>query len=200
MARPRSRRWSGPLRVAATLLATAGQAHAFDRDLQNAAGAAAGIVGSIYVHELGHALAFQLRGATDIAIHVPGPQCRLLCGSTAGRWSRPLTRAEARWSSAAGFLAANLVSEALLDRRSLATSGLGQGYIAANLYSNVAHVYTYYTQRVGVGGYRGNDIDDFAAAGGNPHLLSAALVGYSLYTLKRMHERQIPLLYARIPF
>ena len=179
-------------------LATASAAAA-GHDLANAAAAAAGIAGSIYGHELGHAVAFGLLGASDIAIHVPGEQCRLLCGATQARLDRPLTAGERRWASTAGLMSANLMSEALLDRRSLARSGFGQGYMAANLYANAFHVYSYYTRRVGIDGYAGNDIDQFEAAGGNPHLLSAALVGYTLYSLKRMQDRRIPLLFVRIP-
>ena len=184
----------------ATLAFAAGSACALGQDLSNAAGALAGIAGSIYGHELGHALAFHLMGASDVSIQVPGDQCRLLCGATHARLGRPLTAEERRWTSAAGLLSANLMSEALLDRRSLASSGFGQGFIAANLYSNLSHVYGYYTRRVGVDGYAGNDIDHFEAAGGNPHLLSAAVVGYTLYSLKRMQERKVPLLFIRLSF
>lgn len=186
--------------AAAALAFTTSNAAALTRDLKNAAGASAGIVGSIYGHELGHGLAFRLLGASDVTIHVPGDQCRLLCGSTTARLGRPLTADERRWASAAGLLSANLLNEALLDRRSLARSAFAQGYMAANLYSNLFHVYSYYTRRVGVDGYRGNDLDAFESAGGNPHLLSAALVGYTLYSVKRMHDRSIPLLFVRIPF
>ncbi len=186
--------------AALALVLAAGRAAALGHDLQNVAGAAAGIFGSIYGHEIGHALAFRAFGASDISIHVPGDQCRLLCGNTTARLGQPPTAEERRWTSAAGLLSANLLSEALLDRRSLAQSSFGQGYIAANLYSNLFHVYSYYTRRVGVDGYRGNDLDAFASAGGNPHLLSAALVGYTLYSVTRMRERHLPLLFVRIPF
>lgn len=187
--------------AAAVLLALgAGQAAALERDLARAAGAAAGVAASIYVHEVGHAIAFRALGATEVTIRVPGDQCRLLCGVTQARLPHPLTPPQQRWTSAAGLLSANLVGEALLDRRAWAGSGLGQGYLAGNLGSNLIHVYQYYTRRVGVGGYRGNDIDQFEAAGGNPHLLSAALVGYTAYSLKRMHDRRMPLLFTRITF
>ncbi|MBL8277516.1 MAG: hypothetical protein JNL93_12505 [Pelomonas sp.] len=160
----------------------------------------AGIGASIYGHELGHALAFRWVGAEDVRIQVPGEQCRLLCGATHARLNRSLSTEERRWLSASGLLSANLINEALLGRRTLAESGFGRGYVAANLYSNLVHVYSYYTQHVGVDGYRGNDIDQFEAAGGNPHLLSAALVGYSLYAVKRMRDRQIPLLFVKLNF
>ena len=186
--------------AAAVLALATGSATALSHDMTNAAGATAGIVGSIYGHELGHALAFRLMGASDITIQVPGEQCRLLCGATRARLGHPLSADERRWASAAGLLSANLTSEALLGRRAVARSGFGQGYLAANLYSNAFHVYSYYTRRVGTDSYAGNDIDQFEAAGGNPHLLSAALVGCTLYSLKRMHDRRIPLLFVRIPY
>lgn len=170
------------------------------RDLARAAGAAAGVAASIYGHELGHALAFRWAGADEVQIVVPGEQCRLLCGATHARLSRPPSHEERRWISTAGLLSSNLIGEALLSRRSLARSGAGQGFIAANLYSNAFHVYSYYTRTVGVDGYRGNDIDQFASAGGNPHLLSAALVGYSLYAVRRMRDREIPLMFVSLRF
>lgn len=182
------------------LLGASSPALAQGHDIARAAGAVAGIGASIYGHELGHALAFRWLGAEDVSIQVPGEQCRLLCGATHARLSRPLSSEERRWLSASGLLSANLISEGLLSRRSLAESGFGQGFIAANLYSNVFHVYSYYTRHVGVNGYRGNDIDQFEAAGGNPHLLSAALMGYSLYAVKRMRDRQIPLFFVKLRF
>ena len=188
------------LRRAAAMALVAYGAAAQASDLADAAGAAAGIAASIYAHELGHGISFRLAGATEVAIQVPGEQCKLLCGSTTARMDRPLTAEERRWNSVAGLLSANLLSEALLSRRSLARSGFGQGFVAANLYSNVAHVYTYYTRRVGVDGYRGNDLDEYEAAGGNPHLLSAVLLGYSLYAVHRMRDRQIPLMFVRLRF
>lgn len=181
-------------------LAASAQANDFSRHAGRAFGATAGIATSIYVHELGHAAALKLQGATDIRIQVPGEQCRLLCGATHARFSQPPSAQSQRWNAAAGLLASNLVSEALMDRRAWATSGIGQGFIAANLYANIAHVYTYYTRHVGVDGYRGNDIDAFEAAGGNPHVLSAALVGYSLYAVKRMRDRHIPLMFVQLRF
>lgn len=193
------KRWP-PQAVAALLVIAALPAGALEPDLLHAAGAVSGIAASLYAHELGHAIAFRSFGASDVTIHVPGDQCKLLCGATTARLDRALSASETRWASGAGLLSANLISEALLDRRSLATSGFGQGYLAANHYSNLFHVYSYYTRRVGVDGYRGNDIDQFEAAGGNPHLLSAALVSYSLYSLQRVRERRIPLLFVRICF
>lgn len=197
MTAPRRRHAAAAVLVSAWAWASAA---ASGHDVGNAAGAAIGVVGSIYGHELVHAVAFHLLGASDIAIHVPGGQCRLLCGTTTARLGRPLTARERGWASSAGVLSANLLNEAVLSRRSLAQSSVGQGYVGADLYSNLFHVYSYYTRRVGVDGYAGNDLDQFEAAGANPHLFSAALVGYTVYSLKRMRDRRIPLLFVRIPF
>lgn len=61
----------------------------------------------------------------------------------------------------------------------------------------MVHVVTYYTRVRGRNGYRGNDIDAFELAGGNPHLLSAALLATSAYALQRMHKKNIPVLFIR---
>jgi len=167
-------------------------------DFQNAAGAVAGIYAGIYGHELGHAIADKIAGGSDIHIVVPGSQCRLLCGETRAMLPSTATRAEWQAISAAGFIASNLAAQALLQRDSAARSAFGQGFIATNLYSNVSHVVTYYTRIVGVNGYRGNDIDQYARAGGNPHLLSAALLAYSAFALRRMKQRSIPVMFVQL--
>jgi hypothetical protein len=180
-------------------LAISHAAHA-GNDLQDAAGAAAGIFAGIYVHELGHAAVFKANAATGIRIHVPGRQCNLLCGETEGMWPARPTRATAQASAVAGFVTSNLATEALLHNPGAARSGFGQGFIAANLYSNVAHVVTYYTRIRGRNGYKGNDIDDVEVAGGNPHLLSAGLVAYSVWTLHRMKKKEIPVMFVKLHF
>jgi hypothetical protein len=52
----------------------------------------------------------------------------------------------------------------------------------------------------GVNGYAGNDIDQYELAGGNPHLMSAALTGYTLWTLHRMRKSEVPLFYVNLRF
>jgi len=173
---------------------------AASHDVERAAGAAAGIFAGIYVHELGHAAADRAAGAEEIHIRVPGTQCTLLCGETQAAWRVPPTPAQARTINAAGFIASNLAAELMLQHESSARSGFGQGFIATNLYSNAAHVFTYYTKVRGRNGYRGNDIDAYELAGGNPHLLSAGLIAYSVYTLHRARKKEIPILFMRVPF
>lgn len=170
-------------------------AHGASRDIERAAGAAAGIYAGIYVHELGHAAAFRAAGAEDVRIRIPGPQCKLLCGQTEVTWAQAPGGGAAKIITTAGFVASNLVAEGMLRHEAGARSGFGQGFIATNLYSNVAHVATYYTKIRGKNGYRGNDIDMFELAGGNPHLLSAGLVAYSLYSVHRMRKKNIPVMF-----
>jgi hypothetical protein len=170
------------------------------RELGRAAGAAAGIVAGIYVHELGHAAVYAASGADDIQIRVPGPQCSLLCGQTQASWATAPGAQTVALSTVAGFVASNVAAEGLLRHEGAARSGFGQGVIATNLYSNAVHVVTYYIRVRGRNGYRGNDIDAFELAGGNPHLLSAALLATSAYALQRMHKKNIPVLFIRARF
>jgi hypothetical protein len=83
-----------------------------------------------------------------------------------------------------------LAVEIVIQRQSSHDSAFAQSVLGTSLYLNVAHIYTYYTRYVGVDGYRGNDIDAFAAAGGNPHALSATLLAYTTWTLHRMQKRK----------
>lgn len=171
-------------------------AQAAGNEVQRGIGAAAGIFAGIYVHELGHAAAFRAAGADEIRIRVPGPQCSLLCGQTDVTWSKETpSAAERRAISVAGFIASNATAELQLRHEAGARSAFGQGLIATNLYSNAAHVLTYYTKIRGRNGYRGNDIDAYELAGGNPHLLSAGLLAYSFYALRRMHRESIPVMF-----
>lgn len=175
-------------------------AHAAGNDIERGAGAAAGIFAGIYMHELGHAAAFRAAGAEEIRIQVPGSQCALLCGQTSVKLTAAPTPATSRVISTAGFMASNLAAELLLQHESGARSAFGQGFVATNLYSNAAHVFTYYTKVRGRNGYRGNDIDSYELAGGNPHLLSAGLIAYSVYALHRMNRKNIPVMFVRMRF
>ena len=186
--------------VLLTGLVLSNASQAASHDVERGAGAAAGIFAAIYVHELGHAAAFRAAGAEEIRIRVPGTQCSLLCGETQAAWRMPLSLAQGRMINAAGFIASNLAAELMLQHESSARSGFGQGFIATNLYSNAAHVFTYYTKIRGRNGYRGNDIDAYELTGGNPHLLSAGLIAYSVYTLHRARKKEISILFMRVPF
>ena len=168
-------------------------------DLGNAAQTVAGIYGSIWLHELGHAATAKAFGATDIRIEVP-PKGRILSGVTYFTYPRQPTPAERRAVALSGMIAANLGAELVLQNRGLHRNEFAQSILGTSLASNAIHVYTYYTKWVGVDGYRGNDIDDYARAGGNPHLMSAALVGYTAWSLRRMRKKEIPLFYVNLKF
>lgn len=175
-------------------------AQALGNDLGNAVQTVAGIYGSIWIHEMGHALTFHAFGATDIDIKVPREGCRL-CGETTSKippggflpW-------KAQAIAGSGLLAANLAGELVIQRQSLHDSAFAQSVLGSSLVSNARHVYTYYTRYVGVDGYRGNDIDAFAASAGNPHLFSAALLVYTAWSLQRMRQKEIPLFYVNLRF
>jgi hypothetical protein len=163
-------------------------------------GVGAGVFAGIYIHELGHAVVARAAGAQNVEIMVPGPQCKLFCGTTKLSLDRALNANERRALSVAGFAASTVAAELAIADRKAATSAFGQGIVATHLYSNVSHVYTYYTRYVGVDGYKGNDIDQFEQAGGNPHFLSAVLVLHAAAIVYRMRQREIPLLYVSLRF
>lgn len=187
--------------VLAVLLAlccrTAG---ALEADVKSAVCYLGGIYGSIWLHEAGHALTLGAFGATDIKISVPREGC-LLCGETVSKLPEGGYRPwQAQAIAGSGLLAANLAGEIVIQRQSLHDSAFAQSVLGTSLYSNVAHIYTYYTRYVGVDGYRGNDIDAFAAAGGNPHVLSATLLAYTAWTLQRMQKQEIPFFFVNLRF
>ncbi len=191
-------------RLSALLLGIAASlsspAQALESDLGKAVQTVAGIYSSIWIHEAGHALTFRALGATDIDIKVPRDGCRL-CGETTAKvpaGGYPPGQAQAFAGS--GLLAANLAGELVIQRQSLHDSPFAQSVLGSSLVSNAIHVYTYYTRYVGVDGYRGNDIDAFAAGGGNPHLFSAALLAYSAWSLQRMRQKEIPFFYLNLRF
>ncbi len=182
------------------LSALSSSAHALERDLTNALQSVGGIYGSIWIHELGHAVALDAFGATDIRIVVPRED-RIFSGETLAKHpTEGYKRWQAQTIAVSGFVAANLAGEVVLRRRSLHDSPFAQSILGTSLVSNTLHVYRYYTEYVGVGGYRGNDIDGFASAGGNPHVLSAALVGDTVWSLRRMRKDGIPLFYVSLNF
>lgn len=193
------RRYLSALLLGATT-ALSSPARALENDLGNAVQSVAGIYASIWIHEAGHALTFRALGATDIQIKVPREGCRL-CGETTAKvpaGGYPPWQAQAIAGS--GLLAANLAGELVIQRQSLHDSPFAQSVLGSSLVSNAIHVYTYYTRHVGVDGYRGNDIDAFAAGGGNPHLFSAALLAYSAWSLQRMRQKEIPFFYLNLRF
>lgn len=189
----------------AALLAVCGRsADAGGVNARDAVGYLGGAYASIGVHELGHAATLKAAGGTDIQIDVPREGC-WLCGQTR---ATPPASGWQPWQAQAiavsGLVAANLAGEWVVRHTAahpqMPSSAFGRGLLGASLYSNASHVYTYYTRRVGVDGYQGNDIDAYEAAGGNPHVLSAALVAYTAWTLHRMHKQRLPLFWLNVRF
>jgi hypothetical protein len=170
-----------------------------ERDFKNAVESVTGIYSSIYIHEAGHALVYKALGATDVTIEVPR-QGTLLSGQTSGNFSRPLTQRERQFVAVAGLAAANLAGEFVLQRNGLHRSPYAQAVVGTALISNLIHVAHYYTKVRGVGGYAGNDIDEYELAGGNPHVMSAVLIGYTVMSLRRMQKNEIPLFYVNLRF
>ena len=174
-------------------------ATAMERHLANAVESVAGIYSSIYIHEAGHALVYKALGATDVTIEVPR-RGTLLSGQTSGNFSRPLTPGERQFVAVSGLAAANLAAEIVLQRNGLHRSPYAQAVLGTALISNLIHVANYYTKIRGVGGYAGNDIDQYELAGANPHVMSAVLIGYTVMSLRRMQKNEIPLFYVNLRF
>lgn len=185
--------------TAALILHTTASVSA-ERDLLNAVETIGGIYSSIFVHELGHALALKAFGATDIEIEVPRKDS-LLSGSTrASPPSGGFSPGQTRMVAASGLLAANVAGEIVMQRQGLHGSPFAQSLVGTALVSNVRHVFSYYTKVRGVNGYGGNDIDNYELAGGNPHVFSAALIAYTAWTLHRMRQKEIPFFYINLRF
>jgi hypothetical protein len=153
----------------------------------------------VAVHEVGHALVFKALGATNVNIEVPR-KGTLLSGQVSAEFSRPLTQKERRLVSVAGLASANLAAELVMQSDGLHRALYAQPVLGTALISNVIHVAHYYTKIRGVAGYAGNDIDEYELAGGNPHFMSAVLLGYTAITLHRMHKKEIPLFYFNMRF
>jgi hypothetical protein len=175
-------------------------ASALDHDLLNAVQAGAGIYSSIFIHELGHALAATAVGGQDVSIEVPDSKGGILSGRTRWKMDKAFSPAEWKIVSVSGLAAANLAGEVILAHRNMRGAAYGQSILGTAVVSNAANVYRYYTKIRGKDGYEGNDIDQFELAGGNPHLLSAALLGYSAWTLHRMRQRDVPLFFVNLKF
>ncbi len=185
------------LLLALTLLST--NVHALERDLANAVETVGGIYSSIYIHEVGHALAYKAFGATEVSIEVP-PKGKLLGGLTTAKFNEPFSDVEGQILAVSGLLTSSLAGELVLQQQGLQRSPYAQAVLGTAVVSNLRHVYTYYTHIRGKDGYVGNDIDSFELAGGNPHLFSAALVSYAVWALHRTRKDDIPLFYVSLRF
>lgn len=178
----------------------ASTASARENDISNATQTVGGIYGSLYIHELGHALVFKAFGATDISIQVPRKGEVFNSATTANFPSLGLSNSQLQIVSASGLLTANLAGEIVLQNNNFYGSPFAQSILGTALISNVMHVYGYYTKVRGVNGYAGNDIDSFELAGGNPHVFSAVLIAYTAWSLQRMQKNEIPLFYLNLKY
>jgi len=196
--KPTTQRWSWL--IASLLSLHLSAAKALESDVSNALQTIGGIYSSIYIHEFGHALAYQAFGATDISIQVP-LKGKLFGGLTTASFpANDFTQREARITSAAGLVAANLAGEIVIQNSNFHSSPFAQSILGTALISNVRHVQVYYTQYVGKDGYTGNDLDHFESQGGNPHLFAAGLLAYSAWSLHRMNKQKIPLFFIHLNF
>ena len=174
-------------------------ASAQERDVSNAVQAVAGIYSSIYLHEAGHALAAKAFGATDVVIEVPR-RGSIMNGSTTAQFPAPLSTHQGQIFAASGLFTAHLAGEFVLQQSGLHASPYAQAILGTSIVSNFIHVTQYYTRIRGIKGWVGNDIDQYELAGGNPHAFSAVLMAYSLWTLQRMHQRDVPLFFVSLRF
>jgi hypothetical protein len=161
----------------------------------------AGAFASIYFHEVGHAVTAKALGADDIHIQVPRQDC-IFCGGTYSTFPKSvvLSPAQNQMRYASGLIAQNLAAQIVVQNRGMYQSAFGQGIMGTNIVSNVRHVYSYYTKRVGENGWQGNDLDGYAQSGGNPHVFSALLLTYTAYSLHRMRQKEIPLFGVSLTF
>ena len=196
--KPTAQQWS--LLTAVLLGLHLNSAKALESDISNALQTIGGIYSSIYIHELGHAIAFKAFGATEISIEVP-MKGKLLGGlTTATIPKNEFTQREALITAGAGLVAANLAGEIVIQNQNFHKSAYAQSILGTALISNVRHVQAYYTEYVGKDGYTGNDLDDFESQGGNPHLFAAGLLAYSAWSLHRLNKQKIPLFYIHLNF
>jgi hypothetical protein len=186
-------------RILPLLLLLPFSAIALDRDILNVSESVAGIYSSIYIHEAGHAMIYKVFGASDVTIEVPR-RGTIFSGLTTGTFPQPLTEGQMRLATVSGLAAANLAGELVLQNQDIHRSPYAQAVLGTSLISNMIHVTHYYTKIRGVGGYRGNDIDQYELAGGNPHLMSAILTGYTLWSMHRMQNKEIPLFFVNLRF
>ena len=111
-------------------------AQALERDITNALETVGGIYSSIYIHELGHALAYKAFGATDIVIEVP-PKGKILGGLTTARMQVPFSPGQNQINAVSGLLASSLAGEIVIQRRGLHDSPYAQAVLGASVVSNL---------------------------------------------------------------
>ncbi len=187
------------VRLILCLTAIPMSAQALERDALNAAQTVAGIYSSIYIHEFGHALAYNALGGKEVTIEVPR-RGTFFGGNTSAVFERRLLDNERRIIAASGLVASNFAVGVSLGDHRIYSSPFGQAIIGEAILSNVVHLASYYT-KIGIfSGYRPNDINEFENAGGNPHLYSIALAAFTTYSIAKMQRKHVPFFYINIAF
>jgi len=158
-----------------------------------------GAISSIGIHELGHAAAIELVGGHVEKIELFNNG--ILSGVTYGNINE-LSPRKQQFVLAAGLLTTSLLTEAIIQTKSLHNNAFAQGALTLSLASNIWHVKNFYFNRIEEGGWQGNDIDYYEQRGGNPHVLSALLLGYSAWAIYRIGKNTeiLPLISINLSF
>jgi len=159
----------------------------------------AGALSTIGIHELGHAAAIELSGGNVEKIELFNNG--ILSAATYGNINE-LTPKKQKFVIASGLLTTSLLSEAIIQTKSLHNNAFAQGALSWSLASNIWHVKNFYFNRIEKDGWQGNDIDYYESIGGNPHILSALLLGYSAWAIYRIERNTkiIPLININLSF
>jgi len=158
-----------------------------------------GAISTIGIHELGHAAAIELAGGDVEKIELFNNG--ILSGATYGNINE-LSPQKQQFVLASGLLTTSLLTEAIIQTKSLHNNAFIQGALSWSLVSNIWHVKNFYFNRIEDGGWQGNDIDFYEQRGGNPHILSALLLGYSAWAIYRIDKNTkiLPLISMSLSF
>jgi len=158
-----------------------------------------GALSTIGIHELGHAAAIELLGGDVEKIELFNNG--ILSGATYGNIN-VLSPPKQQFVLAAGLLTTSLLTEAIIQTKSLHGNAFAQGAMSWSLASNIWHVKNFYFNKIEKGGWQGNDIDYYKAVGGNPHILSALLLAYSAWAIYRINRQTeiMPLIRINLSF
>ena len=165
-----------------------GTAKASESDIFEVVQYGAGIYGSIYIHEFGHAITAKYYGAYDIDIDVPQKNGGWLSGRTTYKLRKNTWESE-RVIAVSGIVATNIASEVIIQNKRLYKNPLAQSILATSHIANMRYVFKYYTSDIGVMAV----LERYARADGYIHAFNALLIGYTIWSLKRMSNKSIPI-------
>lgn len=174
--------------VLTTVSCCLSNAHAKDVKLTDVIQYGAGVYGSIFVHEVGHAITAKYYGAYDIDINIPRKDGGFLSGEVTYKIPKRTYESE-RVIAVSGLVAANMASELIIQNKDLYTNPFAQGVLATSHITNLRYVYKYYLSDSKAYG----DLEKYANAQGYIHAFNALIVGYTLWSLKRMSDKSIPI-------